>query len=336
MSTLAHSRITGTGHCRPGPAVSLTHFPEAKKGGDLPEFRHHSGDGDGSIAMGVRAAREALENAGVAAEQLDAAIVFSGMPDYEYPKDGNAILHRLGAGRASCWNLDTACASFITGLEAARLRVAAGGASHVLVLMIMNWVGRGVDQSHDYSSTGDGAAAVVVSGSYNNADDTRDSFIGIREATHGEHFGYLELPSPFARSNTGGPSPDNPSPAQLPRFVFGNDPAHGKFLMSGCLEPARELLRETESPAESIDWFLAHQPGTRLPRIWAKSLGIQPQKILSTYGECGNMSAVNIPMTLHRYAGPSKENEARIKRGDRLLFFAPGAGLHVAAMLWDW
>ncbi len=345
--TPAACSISGTGHCRPGAPVPLSDFPDAR-GGDLPRHRHHAGPGDGSIAMGVRAATEALESAQLKATDLDAAIVFSGMPDYEYPKDGNAILHRLGARNASCWNLDTACASFISGLDAARLRIAGGSARHVLVLMIMNWVGRGIDRTADYSTTGDGAAAVIVSASDSGANADR-GFCGVRESTHGEHFGYLELPSPFAGSASGGPSDEQSdtnakqqAQVELPHFRFGSDPAHGKFLMSACLEPARQLLRETDTTPESVDWFLAHQPGTRLPRIWAKSLGIAPERLLSTYGECGNMSAVNIPMTLHRYATASADSSQpngdapRLKRGDRLLFFAPGAGLHVSAMLWVW
>ena len=341
--TPAACYISGTGHCRPGTSVPLSDFPDAR-GGDLPKHRHHAGPDDGSIAMGVRAATEALESARLAAKDLDAAIVFSGMPDYEYPKDGNAIMHRLGAQNASCWNLDTACASFISGLDAARLRVAGGSARHVLVLMIMHWVGRGIDRTADYSTTGDGAAAVIVSASDSTANADR-GFRGVRESTHGEHFGYLELPSPFAGSESGGPANENKEAKAepgLPHFRFGSDPAHGKFLMSACLEPARQLLRETDTAPESVDWFLAHQPGTRLPRIWAKSLGIPPERLLSTYDECGNMSAVNIPMTLHRYATAGDDGsrpnaeEPRLKQGDRLLLFAPGSGLHVSAMLWVW
>lgn len=286
--------------------------------------------------MGRAAAEAALINAQMSPDRLDAAIVFSGMPDFVYPKDGNAILHALGATNAACWNLDTACASFITGLEAARLRILGGGATHVLVLMIMSWVNRGIDRSGDFSAVGDGAAAVIVS-----RDQEHDSFVGIREATHGEHFGYLELPSPFAAPTDS--AGDSISQSRLPAFSFGEDPKHGRFLMSACLQPAKQLLAETDTLPESVDWFLAHQPGTRLPKIWARGLGIAPERLLSTYGTCANLSAVNIPMTLAHFAGgvcqwgeQTVRSQSKIKRGDRVLFFAPGAGLHVAASLWIW
>ena len=321
-------RIMGLGSFSPEKRVGAVAFPEAL-GSDVAEFRHHAGSDEGSIAMGLAAARAALENANLPAQELDGAIVFSGMPDYEYPKDGNAILRELGAARAVCWHLDTACASFITGLETARLRIESGHADHILVLMIMNWVGRGVDRSRDFSSVGDGAAAVIVG----KDDSGQKPCLGIREATHGEHFGYLELRSPFA---TG----------QSEVFRFGADAGHGRFLMSGCLDVPRQLFHDTRTTPDSIDWMVAHQPGTRLPKIWARGLGIAPERVLSTFHAHANMSAVNIPMTLAHHAGgrclhgsavlAEPQKDQKILPGHRLLFFAPGAGLHVAAMLWVW
>ena len=328
-------RILGLGAFLPKHQVGREAFPHSA-GTDVAQFRHHADGTEGSIPMGVAAAKAALNNAALSAHEIDAAIIFSGMPDYEYPKDGNAIMHAIGATNASCWNLDTACASFITGLEAARLRIEAGGARRVLVVTVMNWVNRGVDRTGDFSAVGDGAAAVIVE----RRESDRGSFLGIREATYGEHFGYLELPSPFV-----GKAGPKSGPAV---FQFGADPAHGRFLMSGCLEPAKKLLQETQTDPMTVDWMIAHQPGTRLPKIWARALGIPSDRILSTYENCANMSAVNIPMTLTRYAGGSvvtggsdpfagqREGEPTIRRGQKLLFFAPGAGLHVAAMLWTW
>ncbi len=333
MPTTAGIRIVGTGAYLPRRRVAVSEF--ALSGPEAPAFRHHAADDETAIFMGTRAAARALEEAGLQPTDLDGAIVFSGMPDFEYPKDGNAVVHRLGASRAAVWSIDTACASFVTGLEAARLRIMAGGLRRVLVLMVMNWVHRGTDEADDHSLQGDGAAAVIVE--HEKAEES--SFLGFRERTSGEHFSYLELPSPFFESagtqdetEAGAAGGRAPAGHGLPTFRFGTDPAHGRFLVSGCLGPGRELLEETGTAPDQISWMIAHQSGRRLPRIWARSLGIPTERLLSTYEEAGNLSAVNIPLTLHHYT----VTEPKIQPGDRILFFAPGAGLHTAAMLWRW
>lgn len=316
MNTNGAVRIAGTGIYR--PALVDNDFFQKTLGLEVkePVTRAHAGPGDSSVAMGAAAVRAALEDAQVAPEDVDLLVCFSGMGDFEFPKDANAVQKAAGLDRVSCWSIDTACASFISGMKCAWSQLATGLHKRALVLNVMNWVGRGIDRSKDYSSIGDGAAAVLLE----RVDDATepDSLLSARESTRGDFFDFIVLPAPYATGDFD------------ETFSFSQDSKHGRFLASGSLGTARETIEAAGLAPEDIDWFIAHQPGERMLKIWAKALGIAPEKILHTYSERGNMSAVNIPTTLHEFT----KTQPKIERGDRLLFFAPGAGLHVAAMCW--
>ncbi len=316
-------RIVATGAYSPRTRVDNSFFRE-KLGLTVnsPRQRGHASPEETSVMMGTAAVQAALANAGLNATDVDLLVSFSGMGDFEFPKDANAIQVAAGLSNATCWSIDTACASFISGMKCAYAQLRSGLHRRALVLTAMNWVNRGIDQSRDFSSIGDGAAAVVLEAvpetGASPAGGAGDGLIGVNESTRGEFFEFITLPSPFA---TGAPD----------SFHFSEDTKHGRFLASGSLQIAKDLLVRAGLTGADVDWFIAHQPGERLPGIWAKALGIASAKILHTFDENGNMSAVNIPFTLHEYS----RQQARIKRGDRILFFAPGAGLHVAAMLWQ-
>ena len=279
-----------------------SHFPE-KTFSDGAFRRHQASPDEGSVFLGTQAARRALQNAGMKAEEVDLALCFSGMPDYEYPKDINLIAENLGMRNACCQSVDTACASFITALGLAHAQISSGRFRNALILCVMNWTSRGIDASQDSRSVGDGASAALLRA------DAEDSLLGIRETTATGHFDFLTLKSPFA---TGGRE----------FFHFGEDPRHGRFLAREALRPALDLIEKHGSP----DWLVAHQTNEKLLRLWAKALKTES---LHTFPEYGNMSAVNIPATLDEFVN----RRGKIKKGDKILLFAPGAGLHLAAAL---
>jgi 3-oxoacyl-[acyl-carrier-protein] synthase-3 len=69
--------------------------------------------------LAVRAARVALERAGVSPGELDMILVGTDSPDYTTPATSVVVQHKLGAARAGTFDVGCACASFPTALAAA-------------------------------------------------------------------------------------------------------------------------------------------------------------------------------------------------------------------------
>ncbi len=303
-------RITGTGSYLPFDVVENDVFSDDRfhlRSGSV--RRRWATDEDDSIGMATSAAREALTAAELDPADVDYVIGYCGMPDYLYPKDTNQIAAELGATRAAAWTLDTACASSISGLLCAEALISAGRADNVVVTSAMHWVGRGIDRDNtDYSSLGDGAGAFVVQ----RADQS--SRIASLERTDPSGFDFVMLKSPFATK-------------QQEVIEFSTDPRYREYFGRTVLEPVREMLAEAGNP--TIDWFVPHQVGSTLIGIWCKSLGLEPDQLLDTFSETGNMSAANVPHIIDHHV-----RTGTIERGQNILMFAPGAGIHIAATLW--
>ena len=304
--------IAGSGSYLPDTIVDNAAFSDPRfrlRGGS--KQRHHA-DEESAVQMSVAAANAALLDAGIAAADIDLIISYSGMPDFLYPKDTNLLVSELGTTQAAAWTLDTACASCISALSAADAMLAAGRAEHVLVVQTMHWVNRGIDRdTTDYSSLGDGAAALVVS----NSDEP--ALLGAVERTDPDGFDFVQLRSPFATD-------------QRENIEFSTDPKYRGYFGATVLEVVRDVFEQSGLGADDIDWFVPHQVGPTLLNVWCEQLRIDPAKLVHTFAETGNMSAVNIPHIID-----VNRRNGRFQPADKLLLFAPGAGMHLAAMVWQ-
>lgn len=77
-------------------------------------------------------------------------------------------------------------------------------------------------------------------------------------------------------------------------------------------------------------WLIPHQPGKKIVQYWARHLEFDPENVLTTLDFCGNMSAANLPFTLHHFM----REEPRIQTGDVVLFLGVGSGMHSGGLLW--
>ncbi len=275
------ARIAGVGAYLPRRVVGNDAFSadRFRVPSALSERRHASED-ETSVLMATEAARGAIEHAQCAREKIDLVIGFSGMPDFEYPKDTNLLKKSLGLASAACWTLDTACSSFVSTLKCAHALIVAGHYHKVLIVMTMSWTARGIDRAKtDYATLGDGAAACLLEPS------DADCLLGVREEIDPEGFDFVSLKSPFANGAD-----------QF--FEFSKDEKYRSYFVDRALTPARSLLADVGS---EVTWFLGHQASQRLLLKWCDAFSIPSERCLSTFPQVGNMSAVNIPLTLSHF-----------------------------------
>ena len=95
------------------------------------------------------------------------------------------------------------------------------------------------------------------------------------------------------------------------------------------LTSSQEVMQRNNLTVDDIQWFVPHQANLRIIEAVGARLGIAPEKVLVNIQYRGNTSAASIPLCLD-------ENKGRIKRGDKLVLTAFGAGFTWGAMYLIW
>lgn len=279
-------------------------------------------DDETTSTMATRAARQALERAGIAGRDLDVIIVATTTPDYLLPTAAALVQEQLGAHRAGIFDLGAACAGFIYGLAVARGLIAAGTAERVLVVGAET-ISRYVDWTDRATCIlfGDGAGAVVVEASA--------AGVGIASTVlHGdgskrEHLTVL-----------GGGS-RNPPTADSVReglhFIRMQGNEVFKLAVPAMANAATEAIARAGLRLEDIDLLVPHQANLRIIEAVAKRLHLDPAKVFVNIQRYGNTSAASIPIALCEAVATG-----RVRRGDRLVFAAFGGGMTWGAAVVEW
>ena len=168
--TLRHSRIAGTGSYLPERVLTNTELEKMVETSDewIQERtgirqRHIAAEGQTTVDLGERAARRALEAAGVEASEVDLIVFGTTTPDLVFPNCGALLQARLGLHGCPALGLEAACSGFIYALSVADKFVRLGEAKCALVVgaetlsRIVDWTDRSTAIIF-----GDGAGAVVL------------------------------------------------------------------------------------------------------------------------------------------------------------------------------
>src|SRR5713101_1131983 len=125
--------------------------------------RHIADPDDATSDLAVEAARQALEQAGTDAADLDAILVCTVTPDMLFPSTACLVQHQIGATRAWGFDLVAACSGFLYGLTTAAHLVAAGTHNKVLVIGA-DTMSRIIDYTDRSTCVlfGDGAGAMLL------------------------------------------------------------------------------------------------------------------------------------------------------------------------------
>ncbi len=280
------------------------------------------GDDETTSSMATRAARAALQRAGVAGRDLDAIIVGTTTPDYLLPTAAALVQEQLGAQRAGIFDLGAACAGFIYGLAVARGLIAAGTARRVLVIGAET-ISRYVDWTDRSTCVlfGDGAGAVLVEAS--------TTARGIASTVlHGDGSKRAHL------TVLGGGSKHPPTAASVREglhYIRMNGNEVFKLAVPSMASAAQEALTLAGLRCEDVDLLVPHQANLRIIDAVAKRLHLDRSKVFVNIQKYGNTSAASIPIALCEAVA-----EGRVRQGDYLVFAAFGGGMTWGAALVEW
>ncbi|MBI5184501.1 MAG: ketoacyl-ACP synthase III [Nitrospinae bacterium] len=277
---------------------------------------------EASSDLGIKAAREALANAGLKASDLELILVATATPDMIFPSTAAYVQHGLGAGNAAAMDISAVCTGFIFGLSIAEQYIKTGRYKTILVVgteimsRILDWTDR-----KTCVLFGDGAGAAIIQGS-----EDESGILSTHIYTDGSYADFLLAPGSGTRHGYGSAAQGDKSNCI---HMKGNETF--KVAVNFMSKVAREALESNGLASEDIDLFIPHQANQRIIEAIAKKLGVPSEKVFMNLHKYGNTSAASVPIALDEAL-----RENRIKRGDLVLIVAFGGGLTWGASLIRW
>lgn len=286
--------------------------------------RRIAAPGESTSDMGVAAAKRALENAGLRANEIDLLIVATVTPDMPMPAAACFIQDKLGVpSHAACFDLNAACSGFIYALDTACAMVLSGRYRKALVIgveklsSIVDWKDRTTCVLF-----GDGAGAVVIGTS----EKAHVGLIGTRLGAFGDSAELLCIPG----GGTNAPATAK-SIAAGDHFIKMKGKEVFKVAVRGMEEAARDILEQHRLTADQISLVIPHQANLRIIEAIAQYLELPMERFFVNVDRYGNTSAASIPLALDE-----ARRGGRIKAGDLTLLVAFGAGLTYGSALIRW
>ena len=322
-----YSRITGTGSSLPPRRLTNADLVAelAQRGIETSDewivertgirARHFADPEVGSSDLGLEAARNALEAAGVQPQDIDLIIVATSTPDMVFPSTACILQNKLGANGCPAFDVQAVCSGFVYALSVADAMIQSGAAQRALVVgaevfsRILDWKDRGTCVLF-----GDGAGAVVLEAS------ERPGILATALHADGSHNPILAVPGQINRGEVVGDP-----------FLRMDGQAVFKFAVKVLADVAREVMGAAGLGIDDVDWLIPHQANMRIIQSAAKRLKMPMEKVIINLDRYGNTSSASIPLALEEAV-----RDGRIQPGNIVMMVGFGAGLTWASLVLRW
>jgi len=281
--------------------------------------RRIAAEGELTSTMGALAARAALDDAGLAPEDIDLIILATSTPDQTFPASAVTIQAELGITHGAAFDMQAVCSGFVFALATADSYLKSGQFKRALVIgaeafsRILDWQDRSTCVLF-----GDGAGAVVVEAQKLNGALTDRGILATSLRSDGRYRDKLYV--------DGGPSSTG-----TVGHVRMDGPEVFRHAVTKISEVIDATLTQAGYNASDVDWFVPHQANKRILDGAARKLGLDPARVIITVDKHANTSAASIPLALSQ-----GRTDGRIKTGDLVLLEAMGGGFTWGAVLLRW
>ncbi len=271
-----------------------------------------------TTSMSVAAAKRAMENAGITAQEIDLIIVGTITGDYVTPSTACQVQAALGAGKAVAFDINAACSGFLFALHIADAYLKSGIYKTALILgaetlsKIMNW--------NDRSTCvlfGDGAGAAVVR-------SERTGLLAYDQGSDGARGAVLTCRN---RENN---NPYVKNPVE-PDYTKMDGQEVYKFAVTTVPASIKKVVEEAGLTIEDIDYFALHQANIRIIQSVAKRLKAPETKFPTSLDHCGNISAASVPILLDEM-----NRKGLLKPGMKIVLSGFGGGLTWGSAVLEW
>ena len=296
----------------------------------IEERRHiKKGDGNSTATMGVKAAKIAIERAGIAINDIELILFATLSPDYYFPGSGVIVQEELGIPTCPAMDIRTQCSGFVYAMSTADQFVKTGMYKNVLVIgsenqsggLDMTTRGRGVSVIF-----GDGAGAAVVS----RETDLSKGIMSSHLHSEGEHAKELSIIDP----NTS---------RWIPEIIADNNPddisfypyMNGQFVFKNAVtrfaEVINEGLEKNGWESKDIDLLIPHQANLRIAQFIQRKFRLNDDQVYNNIQKYGNTTAASIPIAL-----TEAWEAGKVKEGDKVVLAAFGSGFTWGSVMINW
>ena len=298
-------RLRGTG--RALPAAALTNEDMRRFVDTSDEWittrtgirqRYFCGEGESTTTLAIEAAKKALENSGVAAEEISCLLVATSSGEYAMPSTACLVHAALGLRQdIPAMDVGAACAGFLYALEAARGLLLAGGGRYALVV--------GAEQMSYLQDMTDRSTCVLF------GDAAGAAVFEMEEAAE-----YVSVQGSRGDMAIVVGGPKRPMSMQMDgQAVF-------RFATTILPQFVNDLLNKSGKTLEEVDWIVCHQANERILASSIRRLGAPAEKFYKNLDRYGNTSAASIPLCLDEM-----REQGLLKEGQRVVMVGFGGGL---------
>jgi 3-oxoacyl-[acyl-carrier-protein] synthase-3 len=266
--------------------------------------RYIADAGETTATLAHDAAKKALEQAGIAAPDIDLIVLATATPDQTFPSSATKVQAMLGINDCIAFDVHAVCTGFLYALTVADSMLRSGSAETALVIgsetfsRILDWEDRATCVLF-----GDGAGALVLK-----AEDGERGILATKLHADGRHNELLFVDGGPSTTQTVGKL------RMKGREVF-------RHAVVNLADVLNEVLADAGLTASEVDWVVPHQANARILDATARKLGLPPEKVVVTVDQHANTSAASVPLALD-----AAVRDGRIQRGDLIVLEAMGGG----------
>jgi 3-oxoacyl-[acyl-carrier-protein] synthase III len=285
--------------------------------------RHYADPGVASSDLGAEAARKALAQRGISADEVELIVVGTVTPDMFFPSTACLIQDKIGASNAWGFDLSAACSAFAYALTVGAQFVGAG--SHKKVLVIGSDVMTSILNYEDRATCilfGDGAGAALLEPAENDGEGILD----FQHDIDGSGGSNLYMPGGGSLH----PSTHETVDKKM-HYVHQEGQQVFKYAVRRMSELAVQILERNNLTGEDLTLVVPHQANLRIIKAMQERLGVPDSKVMINIERYGNTTAGTLPLGLMQAL-----EEKRLKKGDLVLLIAVGAGYTTGAVLMRW
>jgi 3-oxoacyl-[acyl-carrier-protein] synthase-3 len=322
--TITRAVVRGVGHYLPERVVENEEFVSIVDTSDEwirsrsgIERRHFAAEGETTSDMAAKAARAALDMAGMDASDVDAIVLATSTADLTFPSAATMVQAKLGTG-GFAFDIQAVCAGFVFALTNANALIVSGQAKRVLVIGAETF-SRILDMTDRTTCVlfGDGAGALLLEAEDGTGERTDRGVLATDLNSDGRFRDILYVDGGISTQTT------------------GHLRMQGKEVFRHAVEKlaatAHKSLEKVGMTGDDVDWIVPHQANLRIIKGTASRMSVPMERVIVTVQDHGNTSAASIPLALS--VGHAR---GQIQKGQVLVMEAIGGGLAWGSVVLRW
>ncbi len=325
-AAIRRSVVRGTGHYLPERVVENDFFAQTLDTSDEwirsrtgIERRHFAAEDQRTSDLAIAAARAALDDAGMEADQIDAIVLATSTPDFTFPSVATMVQAGLGMTRGFAFDVQAVCAGFVFALANADGLIRSGQADRVLVIgaetfsRIMDWTDRGTCVLF-----GDGAGAMILEAAEDSGTSDDRGVLATDLNSDGRYKDLLHVDGGVSSTGTSGVL------RMQGNLVF-------RHAVEKLADTAHRALDKAGLSAGDVDWLVPHQANLRIISATAQKMQLPMEKVVLTVADHGNTSAASIPLALS-----VADRQGKFQERDVVVTEGIGGGLSWGSVVLRW